>query len=65
MSALYTAKLAGDPLCGCTLTPHSDGSRLNASSARCYTAQVTLGFAGLRSTFGAYNNMQYASHAGG
>ncbi len=33
-SAVYTSKLAGLPDSGCTLTPHSEESRPNASSAR-------------------------------
>ncbi len=33
-SAVYTAKLAGEPECGCTLTPHSSGSRPYSASAR-------------------------------
>lgn len=32
--AVYTAKLAGDPEYGCTLTPHSSGLNLNAANAR-------------------------------
>ena len=35
-SAVYTAKLAGEPDSGCTLTPHTAGSRLNAASARAW-----------------------------
>ena len=33
-SAVYTAKLAGDPESAWTLTPHSSSLSLNASSAR-------------------------------
>lgn len=36
-SAVYTAKLAGDPECGCTLTPHSAGSSPYSLSARSCT----------------------------
>ncbi len=41
-SAVYTAKLAGEPECGCTLTPHSSGSRWKASRARRCTTQDSL-----------------------
>lgn len=36
--AVYTMKFAGEPECGCTLTPHSAGSNPNSASARVCTA---------------------------
>ncbi len=36
--AVYTMKFAGEPECGCTLTPHSAGSSPNSASARVCTA---------------------------